>query len=125
MLRICFVLLVRTASRVVPFAFRSGWKAMALSCLFGAGGGAVLADPPAVSVPPANATNCAGGTATFSVTASGIDPLSYQWYLNATTAVAGATSATLSFTSVQSSDAGNYTVVVSNDDGSGSTTSSP
>ena len=35
---------------------------------------------PAISVQPVSVTADVGGTATFSVTASGTGPLSYQWY---------------------------------------------
>lgn len=47
--------------------------------------------PPAISAQPANASATAGGTATFSVTATGLQ-LAYQWKKNGA-AVAGATSA--------------------------------
>ncbi len=46
--------------------------------------------------------------------------MTYQWKLNGTTLL-GATSATLTLTNVQSSDAGTYTVDVT--DGTGTTTS--
>jgi hypothetical protein len=52
-----------------------------------------------------------GGTAIFSVTASGTPPLSYQWSFNGTNIV-GATNTTLTLTDVQVSQAGNYTVRV-------------
>lgn len=62
----------------------------------------------------------AGQTATFHVTAGGTAPLHYQWRKN-NVDISGATSATLTIPEVQSSDAGNYHVLVSN--AAGSTTS--
>jgi len=62
---------------------------------------------------PTNQTTDVGGSASFSVTAGGSQPLSYQWRLG-TNALSGATSSGLSLTNVQLSDAGNYSVVVSN-----------
>jgi len=55
-----------------------------------------------------------GGTASFSVTAQGAGPLSYQWYFNQTQALPGATSPTLTLNNVTLSQAGSYQVVVSN-----------
>ncbi len=58
-----------------------------------------------------------GQCVTLSVTAEGSAPFSYQWYRNGS-AVVGATSSTYQIASVQSTDAGTYTVVVSNSAGS-------
>lgn len=60
---------------------------------------------------------------TFSVTATGTGPLSYQWFLNGgvvanNSRVSGANSATLTITNLQFADAGAYTAVVSNAFGS-------
>jgi hypothetical protein len=54
-----------------------------------------------------------GGTAQFSVTAIGSEPLSYGWQFNGTN-LAGSTGSTLTLTNVQTSQSGNYTVVVTN-----------
>ena len=75
--------------------------------------------PPSISGQPASQTVTAGGSATFSVTASGSSSLAYQWFKNGTkianaTGIAGATSATLSLTSVTTNSAGNYTVTITN-----------
>lgn len=59
----------------------------------------------------------AGNTVSLSVSAEGSGQLSYQWRKNGA-AIAGATSATLTLPSVSTSDAGNYTVTVSNAAGS-------
>ncbi len=77
---------------------------------------------PAITTPPAGLTVTAGQSADFSVTATGTAPLAYQWRL-AAVAISGATNATYSLASVQTGDAGDYTVVVSNP--AGAVTSAP
>ena len=72
---------------------------------------------PVITVNPAGQTVTAGATVTFSVTATGTAPLSYQWQKNSV-AIAGATSATLTLSSVTTADAGTYAVVVANVAGS-------
>jgi Leucine-rich repeat (LRR) protein len=69
--------------------------------------------PPAITVPPQSRTNVAGTDASFTVTAIGTAPLSYQWRFGATN-ILGATATNYTRTSVQSADAGTYTVVVTN-----------
>lgn len=73
--------------------------------------------PPTITAQPQNQQVPANQTASFSVTASGTTPLSYQWYLQGSL-LAGATSSTLTVSNVQSRDAGNYSVVVTNIAGS-------
>ncbi len=68
---------------------------------------------PAIVTQPANQTVTAGEIVTFTVTAFGGSPLSYQWWFNGTN-IAGATNATLTLTDVWSINAGNYCVVISN-----------
>jgi probable HAF family extracellular repeat protein len=58
-----------------------------------------------------------GTTLTLSVTASGDEPLAYQWFHDGN-ALAGQTSATLTITNLQKAHAGDYTVRVSNSYGS-------
>src|ERR1019366_6924577 len=58
-------------------------------------------------------TVTAGQNTSFSVVATGTAPLSYQWSLNGA-ALSGATSSTLTLNSVQTTDAGSYTLVVTN-----------
>lgn len=53
----------------------------------------------------------------FSVTAAGTGPFAYQWYFNGAT-ISGATSSVYTLASVSGSNAGNYTVTVSNTFGS-------
>jgi len=69
--------------------------------------------PPAITTQPTNQTVMAGGTVTFSVTASGTVPLNYQWQFNGA-GIAGATNATLTLINVQLPQAGNYAVKVIN-----------
>src|SRR5205823_2472620 len=58
-------------------------------------------------------TNVQGTTATFNVSASGTTPFAYQWQFNGG-AIGGATGSSLSVSNVQPTDAGNYTVIVTN-----------
>ena len=84
--------------------------------------------PPTITQNPASRTNVAGTTATFSVAAAGSAPLAYQWLENGASLnnggnVSGATTATLTLTNVQDTNAGSYSVVVTNT--AGSVTSAP
>jgi len=63
--------------------------------------------------PPANQTVTQGQNAAFSVAANGTSPLSYQWNFDGA-AMDGATNSSLTLTDVQASQAGTYTVVVTN-----------
>jgi hypothetical protein len=67
--------------------------------------------PPAIGTQPQNQAVCAGGTATFSVSATGTG-LAYQWRINGND-IPGANSSTLTINNVTAANAGNYTVVVS------------
>ncbi len=60
---------------------------------------------------PANQSACPGGSASFSTTASGSGPFTYQWKKNGS-AIGGANSSTLNLTNLQAIDAGTYSVVV-------------
>jgi Leucine-rich repeat (LRR) protein len=73
--------------------------------------------PPAISAPPASTTNLAGTSATFNINATGTAPLSYQWQFNGTP-ISGATTSSLTLNNIQLSDAGNYTVAITNVAGS-------
>jgi hypothetical protein len=72
---------------------------------------------PVITSQPQSRTVVAGSTVTFSVGASGSPVLSYQWRRNGVP-IPGATSATLTLSNVQQSEAGAYSVVVSNSAGS-------
>ena len=74
---------------------------------------------PSITTQPQDRLNVLpGGTAMFYVTASGSEPLSYQWYYNNSTLLTGATDSTLTIANVQEADAGSYSVVVNNVAGS-------
>ena len=68
---------------------------------------------PQITVPPTGQTVAVGASAVFSVAATGAAPLGYQWQKNGTN-LAGAGTRILSLGAVASSDAGVYTVIVSN-----------
>jgi hypothetical protein len=68
---------------------------------------------------PSAATACLGGSASFSVTATGTAPITYQWRRNGTNLsnggnLSGADSAVLSIAGVLAGDYGNYDCVVTN-----------
>lgn len=89
----------------------------------GGGGGGGSAPPPMVTAPsittqPGSQTVNVGQTATFSVTATGTAPLSYQWQKGGV-AISGATSASYTTPATQASDSGaTFTVTVTNAAGS-------
>jgi polygalacturonase/PKD repeat protein len=69
---------------------------------------------------PAPLTVNVGDSASFTASAVGTQPITYQWNLNNVpiTNAASATSTTLTLTNVQSTDAGSYTLTASNSVGS-------
>jgi len=74
--------------------------------------------PPSITTQPANKTVNPGETATFSVTATGTAPLSYQWRKNGVN-ITGATSASYTTPPATAADNGSlFSVVVSNSGGS-------
>ena len=90
--------------------------------------------PVIVLLQPTNQAMAVGATAAFTVTAIGTVPLRYQWWVNGTNLVkngtikngptiSGATTTNLTIKNVQTTNSGNYTVVVTNI--AGSVTSSP
>ena len=70
--------------------------------------------PPVIVASPVSMTVPLGATADFQVGALGSPPLVYQWVFNGTTAIAGATGSVLSLANVQFTQAGAYSVTVSN-----------
>src|SRR6185437_1250944 len=77
----------------------------------------VVITTPSISTQPQSRTNITGTTATFSVSAGGSPPLSYQWFLFGNP-VPGGTTNPLVLNNVQPADAGNYNVVITNSVGS-------
>jgi hypothetical protein len=85
-----------------------------VASIYNAGiGGKCVPVPPAIYTQPTNQAVVAGGVVNFSVAAAGTAPLSYQWRFGGTN-LAGATNTTLTLTNVQMSQAGNYSVAVTN-----------
>ncbi len=72
--------------------------------------------PPGIATQPQDLAIVKGQSATFSVTAGGTAPLTYQWRLNGSP-LSAATNAVLAMNNVQSNQAGIYTVVVNNSAG--------
>jgi hypothetical protein len=69
--------------------------------------------PPSITTQPTNQTLASGSIASFGVTATGTDPLSYQWQQGGTT-INGATNALFTLNAALTNNAGDYRVVVSN-----------
>jgi len=69
--------------------------------------------PPAITLQPTNQTATVGSNVTFSVLASGSNPLSFQWRRNGAN-LSGATNSSLIITNVQFADAGAYDIIVTN-----------
>ena len=78
--------------------------------------------PPAVSISPASVTLLAGTNAMFTADSGGTAPLGYQWKRNGTnfsgTGISGTTSSVLTLTSISTNSEANYSVVVTNQFGS-------
>ena len=80
--------------------------------------------PPAIIVQPTNQAVAVGATVTLAVTATGTAPLNYQWQVNGTNLVnssgqiSGATSRSLNISNAQTTNSGNYMVIVTGPGGS-------
>ena len=79
--------------------------------------------PPTITQQPLSTNVCSDATAKFSVTASGTDPLSYQWQTNSVNLsnggdFSGVTSNVLTVSPASASDAANYRCIVTNVSGS-------
>lgn len=77
---------------------------------------------PTITTQPANALVPLGANAVFAPVYGGTPPFSYQWYSNTNTLLSGQTNATLTVAGATTNLVGAYSVVVTNN--SGSTTSS-
>ena len=83
---------------------------------------------PSIIVQPASQATAPSGTISFSVSASGAGTLAYQWAKNTTNlangtfsgraTVSGATTSTLTLTSITTNDQANYTCIITNSFGS-------
>jgi uncharacterized lipoprotein YddW (UPF0748 family) len=79
----------------------------------------VVIGPPLIVTQPVGGAYNLGSNVTFSVVATGDQPMSYQWQKNGTNLtnegrVSGADTATLALTSIIAADAGSYRVIASN-----------
>ncbi|RYE17972.1 MAG: hypothetical protein EOP51_22925 [Sphingobacteriales bacterium] len=79
--------------------------------------GPYYASLPVIGTQPSNQSVSVGANVTFTVSATGSPTPTYQWKKNGTN-ISGATSTSLTLTNVQTTAAGNYTVVVTNSAGS-------
>lgn len=73
----------------------------------------ILTEAPFISVQPTNQVVVNGNSATFSITAGGVPPPSYQWFFNSNV-IAGATSSSYTIASTAPNNDGSYYVIVSN-----------
>jgi hypothetical protein len=106
-----------SAARVLAATF-----ALLIMTACGGGWGGIT-QPPVITTQPASQTVNVGQTATFTVTATGTGPLTYQWYDNGT-AISGATSSSYTTPAAASTDSGSvFTVTVTN--AGGTVTSTP
>jgi len=72
---------------------------------------------PLIATEPLAQTVIAGATASFAVGATSTVPMIFQWF-DGTTALSGATNATLTLPDVSDANGGNYSVVIGNSSGS-------
>jgi glucose/arabinose dehydrogenase len=78
--------------------------------------------PPSITAQPTNKTAAVGQQVTFSVTATGSQPLAYQWQ-RGTTNIAGATSPSFTLTAAAGDNGATFRVIVSNAFGTVTSTS--
>ena len=83
---------------------------------------ASASSPPTITNQPASLTNNVGNNATFSVTHGGTAPFTYQWYFNTNSPLLNETNISLTVTNIQLTNAGTYSVAITN--AAGSTNSS-
>jgi sugar lactone lactonase YvrE len=69
--------------------------------------------PPGIATQPQNQTVSQTSNATFTVTATGTTPLAYQWFFNGAR-LAGATASGYTVANAQPTNAGSYSVIVTN-----------
>ena len=98
-----------------PSVYNRALSAIEIQATYAAGVGGKCPPtiPPSIATEPNDQTVVVGGTANFSVTATGSSPLSYRWSFGGTN-IAGATNASLILTNVQLNQAGNYAATITN-----------
>ena len=82
----------------------------------------LIAEDPKITTQPVDQSVTLGERVTLTVAAAGTSPFTYQWSKNRT-AIAGATSATYTISSMSLADVGGYTVTVTNSAGTRTRTS--
>src|ERR1700685_3116549 len=114
---------LRALARLIPLYWRLALLLIALSLTLACGSGStppkvVSALAPAITAQPTNQSTRVGQSATFSVTAGGTTPLTYQWTKNGAV-ISGATAASYMTGSAAPTDNGAiFGVTVSNAIGS-------
>ncbi|HEU6448133.1 MAG TPA: immunoglobulin domain-containing protein [Verrucomicrobiae bacterium] len=116
-----------TIGQAEGFGYFNGWlddvtiysnalSGSEIQSIFNAGsnGKCIPQNPPTIVIPPSSVTNGVGQTAVFGVLANGTTPLYYQWYFNGTNLLVGSNGDHLTISNVQDTDAGDYSVVVTN-----------
>ena len=78
------------------------------------GASLTIVGSPLITLQPQSITNFQGQSVTFTVSATGSAPLSYQWMANCSRPISGATAPSLRLKSVGPADSGTYCVVISN-----------
>ena len=104
-----------------PLAMRDNGQLFTSSNLTGLVG-TQPAPASAIATPPQTQVAVVGGSATFTVTAAGPLPATYQWFFNGT-ALFGATASNYTVFNAQLANVGSYTVAVTTE--SGTNTSAP
>jgi hypothetical protein len=72
------------------------------------------ATAPIIIANPQSQTNSPGQSVTFAVAAGGSAPFGYQWYFNTNSGIPNATNAFLTLINIQATNAGTYSVIVTN-----------
>ena len=78
------------------------------------GTNAPTTNAPSITTQPQSKLVSPGSNVTFSITADGTAPLAYQWLFNGTNIISGATTNSYTVAGAQFTNAGNYSVVVTN-----------
>ena len=89
----------------------------AFGSVLSASANVTIGQPPYILLPPTDQTVSAGDTILLLIIADGTPTLSYQWRCNGTNLV-GENAALIYLPNIQASQAGVYTVIISNDFGS-------
>src|SRR5207245_1928850 len=99
--------------------YNRGLSAAEIQAIYASGASGKCAIPirPTITSQPANQTVYEGSSATFNVAAAGSPPLRYQWLFNGAP-LEGQTATSLSLLNVQTTNAGNYSALVTNTAGS-------